>query len=365
MSDARFLTRADLRAAAGHRIICGFAGESVDDELKELLREVQPLGVILFARNIESPEAAAELIRELKSLPERKDDPLMVSVDQEGGRVARVRAPATEWPTMREVGALKDFALAERVGFGIGSELRALGFDLDYTPVLDVDTNPDNPVIGDRAFSADAAFVGDMAAALLRGLNRAGVGGCGKHFPGHGDTDLDSHLALPRVEHELPLIREREWEPYRRAIAAGLDAVMTAHVVVAAIDESVPATLSPRAIAMLREELSFDGVVISDDVEMKALADHFSSEEIVARGIESGLDIFLTCKEYTVTIDTYRALVQRFEQNALTHEQIQKQHKRVKAWRNRWTRPPEPPDLSKVGSYAYVAEEIAERLAAG
>lgn len=365
MTNARFLTRAELRSAAGHRIICGFAGTNVDAELREILREVQPLGVILFARNIESPEAAAELIRELKSLPERRDDPLMVSVDQEGGRVARIRAPATEWPPMRDLGRLNDLSLCERVGFGLGAELRALGFDLDYTPVLDVDTNPENPVIGDRAFSSDASVVGDMAAALLRGLNRAGVGGCGKHFPGHGDTDVDSHLALPRVEHALPLIREREWEPYRRAFAAGLDAVMTAHVVVAAIDERVPATLSPTAMRMLREELRFGGVILSDDVEMKALADHFSTEEIVSQGIEAGLDAFLTCEDYAVTMDTYRALVQRFEQEALPHEQIHRQHKRVRAWRDRWTRGPNAPDLSRLGSYAYLANEIAERLAAG
>ncbi|MEO0814267.1 MAG: glycoside hydrolase family 3 N-terminal domain-containing protein, partial [Myxococcota bacterium] len=242
---SKYLTREDLRRAAGRRIICGFAGTSVDAELKEVLREVRPLGVILFARNIESPEAAAELIRELKSLPERKDDPLMVSVDQEGGRVARVRAPATEWPPMRELGRLRNSRLTEEVGFALGTELRGLGFDLDYTPVLDVDTNPANPVIGDRAFSENAAEAGDLAASLLRGLNRAGVGGCGKHFPGHGDTELDSHLALPRVEHELALIQEREWEPYRRAIAAGLDAVMTAKALPAPIHRSPPPPHEP------------------------------------------------------------------------------------------------------------------------
>ncbi|MEM6732007.1 MAG: beta-N-acetylhexosaminidase [Myxococcota bacterium] len=365
MTPQEFLTREDLRHAAGHRVLCGFAGTTVDAELKEVLREVRPIGVILFARNIESPEAAAELIRELKSLPERKDDPLLVSVDQEGGRVARLRSPVTEWPPMRELGALGDPTLIERVGHGLGAELRALGFDVDYAPVLDVDTNPANPVIGDRAFSDNAERTGDFAAAFLRGLNRAGVGGCGKHFPGHGDTDVDSHLALPRVEHELPLIREREWEPYRRAIAAGLDAVMTAHVVLAAIDETVPATLSPDAMRMLREELDFRGVILSDDVEMKALADHFSTEEIVARGIESGLDVFLTCKEYSVTMDTYRALVQRFEQGAISHEQIQQQHKRVTAWRDRWTRGPSKPELTAIGLGGPLAEEVAQRLAAG
>lgn len=363
MNDPKFLTREDLRRAAGRRIICGFAGVTLDAELKEVLREVRPLGVILFARNIESPEQVAELIRELKSF--RKDDPLLVSVDQEGGRVARVREPATVWPPMRELGHLGDEALITRVGFGIGAELRAMGFDLDYAPVLDVDTNPANPVIGDRAFSHDPAEVSRFAVALMRGLNKAGVGGCGKHFPGHGDTDVDSHLALPRVEHELPLLREREWAPYRAAIAAGLDAIMTAHVVMPALDESVPATLSPIAMRALREELGFGGVIISDDVEMKALADHFDSDEIAARGLEAGLDVFLTCKEYSVTMDMFRGIVRRFEDDALSHEQIEVQEKRVLRWRDRWTRPATPPELSEVGRHGALAEEVATRLAAG
>ncbi|MEO1174086.1 MAG: beta-N-acetylhexosaminidase, partial [Myxococcota bacterium] len=323
----------------------------------------QPLGVILVARNIESPEQVAELIRELKDF--RKDDPLLVSVDQEGGRVARIREPATVWPPMRELGRLGDEALIHRVGLAIGSELRAMGFDLDYAPVLDVNTNPDNPVIGDRAFSHDASEVGRYAVAFMRGLNKAGVGGCGKHFPGHGDTDVDSHLALPRVEHELPLLREREWAPYRAAIGAGLDAIMTAHVVMPALDETVPATLSPVAMRALREELGFAGVLISDDVEMKALADHFGTDEIAARGLEAGLDVFLTCKQYSVTMDMFRGIVRRFEDDALSHEQIDRQEKRVVRWRDRWTRPATPLELSEIGGHAALAEEVSARIAAG
>lgn len=365
MNNAKTLTRGELRRAAGRRIICGFAGVNIDAELREIVREIRPLGVILFARNIESPEQVAELIRELKCLEDRRNDPLLVSVDQEGGRVARVRSPATEWPAMRDIARLGDPALVRQVGHALGSELCALGFDLNYAPVLDINTNPQNPIIGDRAFGDDPHSVARFAVEFLHGLNSAGVAGCGKHFPGHGDTDTDSHLALPRLEHELPLIREREWAPFRAAIGAGLDAMMTAHVLVTAIDESVPATLSPAVIRCLREELGFGGVIVSDDVEMKALADHYEPDEIAARGVEAGLDVFLTCDDYAVTMDTYRGIVQRFEQDAISHESIALQEKRVLSWRARWAQPPSLLNRAEIGRYSALAEEISQRLATG
>ena len=365
MNSTLFLDRAAVRRAAGHRVICGLAHTDVDAELKDLLSELRPLGVILFSRDLESPEHAAELIRELKSLPEFRDDPLLVSVDQEGGRGARIRAPATEWPPMGDLGRLGAIGLTRRVGAALGAELRSIGIDIDYAPVLDVNTNPKTPVIGDRAFGADARTVSHHATAFLKGLNSAGVGGCGKHFPGHGDTEVDSHLALPKVEHELPVLREREWQPYREAFSAGLDAVMTAHIVVCALDENAPATLSSDALAPLRDELGFKGVLLSDDIEMKALADHFPVDEIVSRGIEAGLDAFLACDDYTVTMECYRNLVLRFEERAISHSMIDAQHRRVLAWRDRWTQGPKPVSLSQLGVHSALLEEIDERARAG
>jgi beta-N-acetylhexosaminidase len=340
MPGARPLQRSDVRAAAGRMIICGFDGTSVTAELKEVLREVQPLGLILFARNIESVEHVTELVRELKML--RKDEPLLVSVDQEGGRVQRIRAPATVWPAMRKLGAIDDEALTQRVGEALGRELRAMNFDIDYAPVLDVDTNPKNPVIGDRSFGASAKAVTKHAIAFMKGLNAAGVGGCGKHFPGHGDTDLDSHLALPKVEHELPRLRETEWPPFKLAIKAGLDAIMTAHVVVAALDEKVPATFSKKALDTLRSELSFRGIIISDDIEMKAVADHHSATEMARLGLAAGIDVFLSCKRYEATLELFRGIVQQVESNAYPQLTLIETDKRIRAWRDRWWKAARP-----------------------
>jgi beta-N-acetylhexosaminidase len=224
----------------------------------------------------------------------------------------------------------------------LGREVRAMNFDVDYTPVLDVDTNPKNPVIGDRSFGATAKAVIKHSTALLQGLNAAGVGGCGKHFPGHGDTDLDSHLALPKVEHEMPRLREIEWPPFKKAIEAGLDSIMTAHVIVAALDEKVPATFSKKALDTLRRELAFEGIIISDDIEMKAVADHHSASAIAELGLAAGIDVFLSCKRYESTLELFRGIVQQVETGAYPQLTLIDTDKRIRAWRDRWYKAPQP-----------------------
>jgi beta-N-acetylhexosaminidase len=361
----KLIPRADVRRAIGHLIICGFEPPAVTAEVKELLREAMPLGVILFARNIESLEHVSELNRELKAL--RPDDPLLCSVDQEGGRVARIREPATVWPPMRKLGGLRDLELVRRVSAALAQELRALNFDVDWAPVLDVDTNPDNPVIGDRAFSDDPKVVAECGAAFIRGLQGGGVGGCGKHYPGHGDTDKDSHLDLPYVEHDLERLREVEWPPFRAAIAAGVGAIMTAHVVVLPLDEKVPATISPDVLGHLRGELGFDGVIVSDDIEMKAVADRFSPAELAARGLAAGVDVFLACKKPEVVLDLYRGLVRAVEDEIITHEALLAAERRALAWRQRFFAAGRPWAQNRhlVGPAAHggLLEELEGRLA--
>jgi len=190
-------------------LLCvGFQGTTPSPEVLELIRRGVG-GVILFSRNVESAEQVAELTAALKRAAGR---PLLVSIDQEGGRVARLRAPQgfTELPPMRALGATGDEALAFEAGALLGRELRAVGVDQDYAPVVDVDTNPLNPVIGDRSLGRDPALVGRLGAALARGLQSAGVAACAKHFPGHGDTSQDSHVDLPRLPHALPRLLERD-----------------------------------------------------------------------------------------------------------------------------------------------------------
>jgi len=279
----------------GQLLIGSLPAKTIPAEMRSLAREFQLGGVILFARNIEAPEQVAELSRDVQSLG--SGAPLWVSVDQEGGRVARLRAPFTEWPPMAVLGRAGDVVLASRFAAALAAELRAVGITLDYAPVLDIHTNPKNPVIGDRALAEDAAAVGRLGAAIVRGLQDNGVASCGKHFPGHGDTSVDSHVALPVVEHPPDRIRRVECVPFREAIAANVAFIMTAHVLVPSLDEEKPATLSRRIVYdLLRDELGFEGVILSDDLEMKALAATYAVPDAAVEAVAAGCDAVLVCR---------------------------------------------------------------------
>lgn len=339
---SKFMTRGDIRRALGRSVVCGFAGTSVTAELREILREVRPLGLVLFGRNIESPEQVAELNIELKSLTE-VDHPLLLCVDQEGGRVARIGAPATNVPPMSRLGLLNDPATTEAVGAVLGQELRAMNFDLNFAPVLDVNTNPDNPVIGDRAFSNDPEIVAAHGIALIRGLHRAGVAGCGKHFPGHGDTNVDSHHDLPVIEHDPDRLRRIDWPPFAAAIGAQgagrIRAIMSAHIMVPALDETWPGTLSPVILGHLRQTLGFSGVIFSDDTEMKALTDHHDLDTVAQQGSIAGIDVFLPCRSPESALGIYRGMVRAAERGLISHTTIQQRQRRVDSFSRRFYRP--------------------------
>src|SRR5258708_7964941 len=215
-----------LRRQIGQLLIAGFDGQQVPSELRSLAKEFGLGGVILFARNIADPEQVADLSFEAARLV--PDLPAWVSVDQEGGRVARLKQPFTEWPPMATLGRSGDVALAERFARALAAELKAVGITLDYAPVLDVHTNPKNPVIGDRALAEQAQDVARLGAAIIRTLQGEGIAACGKHFPGHGDTGTDSHHELPLVEHPPDRLREVEFAPFRAAVASGAPPPYTA-----------------------------------------------------------------------------------------------------------------------------------------
>jgi beta-N-acetylhexosaminidase len=201
-------------------------------------------------------------------------------------------------------------SLVERVALAMGRELALLGFDIDFAPVLDVHTNPANPIIGDRAFATEPELAAGLALAFARGLDRAGVLPCGKHFPGHGDTETDSHLELPRLAHDLDRLAAVELLPFRRAVAAGIPMLMSAHVVFAALDATVPATLSQRVITgLLRDELGFTGILVSDDLDMRAIADHIGIGEAAVAAVRAGCDALLLCQNPDHQRQARRALL--------------------------------------------------------
>ncbi|QDG50037.1 beta-N-acetylhexosaminidase [Persicimonas caeni] len=287
-----------IREAIGQLLVVGFHGadEEPPEAIAEALSTGKIGGVILFRRNVDTVEQVCALNTRVHELAAEAPEAPFVAVDQEGGRVVRLKEPLTPIPPMRAVGDTNDGRLISEVSEVIATEVGALGFNLNFAPVLDVDTNPLNPIIGDRAFGRTPERVIRAAGAFLLGHHTAGVIPCGKHFPGHGDTLLDSHKDLPTLKHDMERLQRVELEPFRRAIGADIPMLMTAHMLLPALDSEHPATLSQAVIGeLLREELGYDGVVITDDLEMKAVAERYDIDEMVTLGLRAGIDIFLIC----------------------------------------------------------------------
>jgi beta-N-acetylhexosaminidase len=300
----------------GHHLVLGFKGRQPSADFLRLLQEEQIGGVILFARNCESREQITELIQTLK---EARGAPMLISVDHEGGRVFRLPEPFTPIPPARQFGAYfertQDLALIEEIARLIASELREVGFNLNYAPVLDVDSRPNNPIIGDRSFHADSHLVAQVATAFIKGFERAGLISCGKHFPGHGDTTEDSHKTLPQVGQERGVLTERELVPFQAAIAAGVPTLMTAHVLYPELDAEHCGTLSCTINqALLREQMGFDGVLFSDDLFMKGIAPKASAVPTAAtQSLLAGCDMLLLCHDEATQRETIAHLKKEME----------------------------------------------------
>jgi len=319
------MSPAALRRQIGRLLIAGFNGPQIPVELKTIAREFGLGGVILLGKNdnIVDPEQVAELAHDAARLG--TDIPAWVSVDQEGGRVARLKAPFTKWPPMATLGRSGDVALAERFARALAFELNAVGITLDYAPVLDVHTNPKNPIIGDRALAETAAEVARLGVAIIRGLQTAGIAACGKHFPGHGDTSTDSHLELPLIEHSPQRLREVEFPPFQAAVDAQVATIMTAHILVPALDEERPATLSKRIVTgILRGELHYQGVILSDDLEMRAIAAQYEVPSAAVLAVEAGCDGVLICSgDHPTQAAALEALIHAIEDQRLSISQVE------------------------------------------
>lgn len=345
-------TLADRKRWAAQRLILGFEGTTPSPEFRAFVRDAAPAGFILFARNIEEPAQVRELNRELAALvPEHS--PALLTVDQEGGRVLRVRA--TKWPPMRCLGNIDDEQATRQTARAIAQELRAMGFNLDWAPCADVDSNPANPVIGDRSFSREPGAVGRHVSAFLEGLHDAGVMGAVKHFPGHGDTSTDSHLELPVVDKDPGDLAECELMPFAKAVAEDVEIVMTAHVMFPALDEAVPATMSsPILRGWLRERLGHRGIIVSDDMEMKAVRGRFPLEQQLDLACRATVDLFLMCKQLDLQVEAWETLIHLAEQDP-THDRLASDSmRRLARLRERFLlEAAAPPDVSVVGSRAH------------
>jgi beta-N-acetylhexosaminidase len=275
-------------------VMMGFAGKTLSPETLSTIRTERPSLFILFAQNYQDPRQLIELNDEIQARTRESGltTPALISVDQEGGRVQRFRSGFTLLPTARKVGGRDSPELALELTRLQARELHAAGLQLNFSPVCDVNTNPANPVIGDRAYGDTPELVGKIASAVVKGHLEEGVEACIKHFPGHGDTHLDSHESLPTVHTPLETLRAREWQPFRSAIQAGCRFLMSAHILLPHLDPVNPGTLSPTFLKRyLREELGYSGIITSDDMEMGAITKNYGAEEAPLLALEAGCDI--------------------------------------------------------------------------
>ncbi|MEW6233038.1 MAG: beta-N-acetylhexosaminidase, partial [Chloroflexota bacterium] len=329
-----------LGQKVGQIMMAGFPGTELGPEIKRLIEECHVTGVCLFGTNVQDPPQVRELTQSLQELAARQGDPpLLLAIDQEGGIVTRLKWPFAVFPGNMALGAAGSEDGAHRAASVLAKEMKAVGLNVDFAPVLDVNDNPTNPVIGIRSFGADPEAVTRLGTAMVRGFQDNGLAACAKHFPGHGDTELDSHLSLPRVPHDWPRLQAVELLPFRGAIAAGVASIMTAHVTFPAV-EDLPATLSKKVLTgLLRQRLGFQGVIFTDALDMKAIADNFGDQEAAMMAIQAGADVLLPLGSLEHQLIVYQALIKAVEDGLITESRLEASLRRVLAMKYRYALP--------------------------
>lgn len=295
----------------GQLFFAGLKGPDLTPDEEKFLVEKNIGGVVLFARNYQNLKQLHQLVSRLQGLRKKLPDqaPFFIATDMEGGRIASLGAPFTRWPSMKKLSDLNSTSLAFNMAQSMGEELAAAGFNVDFAPCVDVLTNPKNQLIGDRSAGDNPDQVGKIASALVRGFIKADIIPCAKHFPGHGNTIVDSHEDLPVDNISLKDLTDKLIPPFKKVFKSRLDMVMTAHIKFPAVDADWPATLSEKFLKkMVREDFRYRNLIIADDLEMKALSKNYKREEIPVRALKAGIDLLMYCHLPESCADAYEAV---------------------------------------------------------
>jgi beta-N-acetylhexosaminidase len=331
-----------LEQKIGAMLMLGWEGDNPTDDTtvcakaREIVEDMQVGGIILMGRNIRHDDLSvtANTINELQSM---SAEPLLVNVDQEGGMVARFVDGVTVMPSNMALGATRRPDLAYSSAVASAEELRAIGVNYDFAPSVDVNNNPDNPIIGTRSYGESPDMVAEFGAQAIRGFQDAGVIACAKHFPGHGDTSVDSHLALPSVPYPRERLDEIELKPFRAAIEAGVSSIMTTHIMFPALDADLPSTLSRKIITgLLREEMGYDGVIVTDSMEMKAIADNWGVPEASLLAVEAGVDLVLIPHTLSAMRASREAILRAVKDGRISESRIDESVARLTALKRRY-----------------------------
>jgi beta-N-acetylhexosaminidase len=307
----------------GQMVIVGIEGTSMQKQAKEMIDKYEVGGFILYKDNITGADQSLKLLNQLKASNQMNDIPLWLSVDQEGGKVSRLSDEFTKLPSAADIGKAANSRYTYLIGQALGEAVHALGFNMDFAPVLDINSNPKNPVIGNRAFGATPELVITHGIETMKAIQSKQVAAVVKHFPGHGDTSVDSHLDLPVVNKSLKELEAFELLPFVKAIQEDADAIMIAHLLIPKIDEKYPASLSKEIITdLLRKKLNYNGVVITDDMTMGGITDHYDVGEAAVKSVLAGSDIILIGHDYDTQISVLQALIQNARDGVITKEQL-------------------------------------------
>ena len=319
-----------LEEKVGQLLVIGVEGTSFSGEMDNLIRNYHVGGVIIMGRNVSTTTEMLQLINDIKKANEPNKSPLFLSVDEEGGRVSRLPAGIPKLPPSAEIGKLNDESVSYRAGAYLAEVLNEFGYNMNFAPVLDVNSNPRNPVIGDRSFGSDPYQVAKLGISTMHGMMDNGIIPVVKHFPGHGDTVVDSHKSLPKVETTLEELRNVELVPFQKAIEEGADAVMVAHILFPALDPDYPSSMSKAIITgLLRNQMQFEGVIITDDLTMGAIENDYTIPEAAVQSFIAGSDLLLVVRNYEGQINTFKALKKAIATGEITEERLNESVKRI------------------------------------
>lgn len=326
------LGQMSLRDKIGQMLLCGFHGTEPEGEVEKLLRGYPIGGVVYFARNVVSPEQVERLSSGLQDIAQASGNvPLWVAIDQEGGMVARITQGIALMPGQMAIAAARSMQDAYEAARISGMELKSMGINMNFAPVLDVNNNANNPVIGVRSFGESPEAVAEFGAATIAGFQNAGIAATAKHFPGHGDTDTDSHLDLPVITHDRARVNQVELAPFRAAIVEGVDAMMSAHIYFPALEpERLPVTLSHSVLTgLLRKELGYEGMIVTDCMEMNAIAVHYGTVDAAVLAVEAGADMVLISHTAQLQMEAFAALENAVSSGRISERRINESVKRL------------------------------------
>jgi beta-N-acetylhexosaminidase len=352
-------SKKNLQTLVGQLFVVGFNGYSVPNDFKKFVQDYNVGGTIYFKRNVQSPAQLAELSNEIQfSCRAEESSPLFISIDHEGGKINRLVKPFTKFPGNDYLGELGSPKIGFQFGMVLGKELKAVGVNVNFAPVVDVNSNPENQVIRNRAFSSDPEVCGRLGSAVCRGLQKMGVMAVAKHFPGHGDTKEDSHFTLPRVSKSLDELERTELIPFRRVIRSRVEAIMTAHILNDAIDPEFPATLSLKTIHLLRTNLRFSRVIFADDLEMKAISEHYNAEQAAVLAVSAGCDCLIYKGEAGIPMAAVEAIIKAIEKKVIPIEKIEQANTRIAAAKKLYAEAKKPIDVTEVGNFIGLPEHF-------